>query len=130
MSDDNVIALDLPEIQFEKEPEQKQGPGRPKVVIDQEQVVKLAKLGANNVEIADFFDCSESVIRNRFSAVLRQSRSHLKMRLRQAMLDSAIHKGNVVAQIWLSKNYLKMTDDGPQDDVAEETKILPWNEEK
>lgn len=128
--DSNVIALDIPEIQFEKETEQKQGPGRPKVVIDQEQVIKLAKLGANNVEIADFFDCSESVIRKRFAAVLRQSRSHLKMRLRQAMIDNAIHKGNVVAQIWLSKNYLRMSDAGPQDEVAEENKVLPWNEDK
>ncbi len=126
----NVIELDIPEIQFEKETEQKQGPGRPKVVIDQEQVIKLAKLGANNVEIADFFDCSESVIRKRFAAILRQSRSHLKMRLRQAMIDNAIHKGNVVAQIWLSKNYLRMTDSGPADEVADENRVLPWNEEK
>jgi hypothetical protein len=125
----NVIELEIPEIQFEKETEQKPGPGRPKVVIDQEQVIKLAKLGANNVEIADFFDCSESVIRKRFAAVLRQSRSHLKMRLRQAMIDNAIHKGNVVAQIWLSKNYLRMTDNGPADELADENKILPWSEE-
>ena len=52
------------------------------------------------------------------------------MRLRQAMIDNAIHKGNVVAQIWLSKNYLKMSDAGPQDEVAEENKVLPWNEDK
>ena len=127
---DNVIALDIPEIQFEKETEQKQGPGRPKVIIDQEQVIKLAKIGANNVEIADFFDCSESVIRKRFAAVLRQSRSHLKMRLRQAMIDNAIHKRNVLAQIWLSKNYLRMTDSGPAYEVADENRVLPWNEDK
>ena len=125
----NVIELDIPDIQYNKEQTEKQGPGRPKVEIDQEQVVKLAKLGANNTEIADFFDCSESVIRKRFAAVLRQSRSHLKMRLRQAMIDNAIHKGNVVAQIWLSKNYLRMTDNGPADELADENKILPWNEE-
>ena len=129
MSEDNVLALEIPEIQFVKEEEQKQGPGRPKVVIDQEQVIKLAKLGANNVEIADFFDCSESVIRKRFAAILRQSRSHLKMRLRQAMIDNAIHKGNVVAQIWLSKNLLRMSDSGPTDEIEEENKVLPWNSE-
>ena len=126
----NVIELDIPDIQYNKEQTEKQGPGRPKVEIDQDQVVKLAKLGANNTEIADFFDCSESVIRKRFSGVLKQARSHLKMRLRQAMIDNAIHKGNVVAQIWLSKNYLKMSDAGPQDEVAEENKVLPWNEDK
>lgn len=126
----NVIELDIPDIQYEKEKEEAKGPGRPKVEIDQEQVVKLAKLGANNTEIADFFDCSESVIRKRFNGVLKQARSHLKMRLRQAMIDSAIHKNNVVAQIWLSKNYLKMSDSGPQDEVAEENKVLPWNEDK
>ena len=126
----NVIELEIPEIQYEKEKDTKAGPGRPKVEIDQEQVVKLAKLGANNTEIADFFDCSESVIRKRFNGVLKQARSHLKMRLRQAMIDNAIHKGNVVAQIWLSKNYLKMSDAGPQDEVADENKVLPWNEEK
>ena len=62
--------------------------------------------------------------------ILKQARSHLKMRLRQAMIDNAIHKGNVVAQIWLSKNYLKMSDAGPQDEVADENKVLPWNEDK
>jgi len=126
----NVIELDIPEIQYDKEQTETKGPGRPKVEIDQDQVVKLAKLGANNTEIADFFDCSESVIRKRFNSVLKQARSHLKMRLRQAMIDNAIHKGNVVAQIWLSKNYLKMSDAGPLDEVADENKVLPWNEDK
>ena len=111
-----------------EEKEEAKGPGRPKIEIDKEQVVKLAKLGANNVEIADFFNCSESVIRSRFADVLKQARSHLKMRLRQAMLDSAIHKGNVVAQIWMSKNMLGFTDKGPADEQAEENKILPWED--
>lgn len=125
---DNVIQFELPDIEYDKEEETKSGPGRPKVEIDKEQVVKLAKLGANNVEIADFFNCSESVIRKRFNDVLKQARSHLKMRLRQAMIDSAVHKGNVVAQIWLSKNLLGMTDSGPKDEQEEENKILPWND--
>ena len=125
---DNVIQFELPYIEYDKEDETKTGPGRPKVEIDKEQLVKLAKLGANNIEIADFFNCSESVIRKRYSDVLKQARSHLKMRLRQAMIDSAVHKGNVVAQIWLSKNLLGMTDNGPKDEQEEENKILPWND--
>ena len=40
----NVIELDIPEIQYDKEQTETKGPGRPKVEIDQEQVVKLAKL--------------------------------------------------------------------------------------
>ena len=127
---DNIIQFELPDIEYDKEDETKTGPGRPKVEIDKEQLVKLAKLGANNVEIADFFNCSESVIRKRFNDVLKQSRSHLKMRLRQAMLDSAIHKGNVVAQIWMSKNLLGFTDSGPKDEQEDDNKVLPWNEEK
>ena len=125
---DNIIQFELPDIEYDKEDETKTGPGRPKVEIDKEQLVKLAKLGANNVEIADCFNCSESVIRKRYSDVLKQARSHLKMRLRQAMIDSAVHKGNVVAQIWLSKNLLGMTDNGPKEDQEEENKILPWND--
>ena len=128
--EDNVIQFELPDIEYDKEDETKAGPGSPKVEIDKEQLVKLAKLGANNVEIADFFNCSESVIRKRFNDVLKQSRSHLKMRLRQAMLDSAIHKGNVVAQIWMSKNLLGFTDSGPKDEQEDCNKVLPWNEEK
>ena len=127
---DNVIQFELPDIEYDKEDETKTGPGRPKVEIDKEQLVKLAKLGANNVEIADFFNCSESVIRKRFNDVLKQSRSHLKMRLRQAMLDSAIHKGNVVAQIWMSKNLLGFTDSGPKDEQEDDNKVLPWAEDK
>ena len=124
---DNIVAF--PDIQYSKEGrEERNGPGRPKVEIDIEQVVKLAKLGATNTEIAEFFNCSESVIRSRYSDVLKQARSHLKMRLRQSMIDSALNKKNVVAQIWLTKNLLKWSEQGPRDELEEENKILPFND--
>lgn len=130
MTLENVIPFkELPDIEYDKEEETKSGPGRPKVEIDKEQLVKLAKLGANNTEIADFFNCSESVIRKRFSDVLKQSRAHLKMRLRQSMLDNAFNKGNVVAQIWLSKNILGFSEQGPRDEQEEENKVLPWQDD-
>jgi hypothetical protein len=44
------------------------------------------------------------------------------------MIDSALNKKNVVAQIWLTKNLLKWSEQGPRDELEEENKILPFND--
>lgn len=83
--------------------------GRPKLDIDPIEVEKLAAMGCSNREIAAFFDCDESVIRNRFPAVVAKGQEKGKSKLRRLMWQSA-EKGSYVMQIWLSKQLLGMTD--------------------
>jgi hypothetical protein len=82
---------------------------RPEIDIDANQVEKLARLGAKNTEIADFFDCSTDTIERRFAAELQKGRASLKMSLRQWQLKAA-EKGNPTMLIWLGKQSLGQVD--------------------
>ena len=77
--------------------------------IDPEQVEKLASFGCSNTEIASFFGCSKDLISKRYSTDVSKGQDKGKIRLRQMLWKSA-EKGNVAMQIWLSKQYLGMSD--------------------
>ena len=77
--------------------------------IDPKQVEKLAGFGCTNVEIASFFGCDESLIRKSYSDSVAKGKDKGKIRLRQLMFRSA-ESGNVTMLIWLSKQYLGMSD--------------------
>ena len=81
-----------------------------KYKIDPKQVEKLASFGCTNVEIASFFGCDESLIRKSYSENIAKGKESGKMRLRQAMWNNAITNNNTTMQIWLSKQYLNMSD--------------------
>ena len=77
--------------------------------IDPEQVEKLASFGCSNTEIASFFGCSKDLISKSYSTNVAKGQDKGKIRLRQLLWKSA-ERGNVTMQIWLSKQYLGMTD--------------------
>ena len=77
--------------------------------IDTEQVEKLASFGCSNTEIASFFGCSKDLISKSYSTNIAKGKDKGKIRLRQLLWKSA-ERGNVAMQIWLSKQYLGMTD--------------------
>lgn len=99
--------------------------GREKTVVPPEEVEKLASIGCKDQEIADWFGINDNTLRFNFSAELIKGRAHLKMSLRRAMFNNAITMNNTVMQIWLSKNFLGMSDN-PLDGDANQP--LPWNE--
>ena len=76
--------------------------------IDTQEVEKLAGYGCTNIEIADFFGCSENTIR-RYGEFLTKGREKGKIRLRQLQWRSA-ERGNVTMQIWLGKQILGQVD--------------------
>ena len=78
---------------------------RPKKDIDETQVEKLASIGCTNVEIAAFFDTSESTIRRRFSEIITKGKERGKIRLRKKQMELAL-RGNVQMLIWLGKQVL------------------------
>jgi hypothetical protein len=99
--------------------------GRDHTVVPAEEVEKLAAIGCKDMEIADWFGINDNTLRFNFSEELIKGRASLKMSLRRAMFNNAIHQNNTVMQIWLSKNFLGMSDN-PMDGDANQP--LPWNE--
>ena len=88
--------------------------------IDNEQLEKLASFGCTNREIADFYGCSESLIKKSYSSFITKGKSKGKMRLRQLQWKSA-ERGNVPMQIWLGKQILGQAESpmGDEDDLVE-----------
>jgi hypothetical protein len=83
--------------------------GRKLLDISAEDVQKLAGIGANNCEIAGFFECGEATIRRRFGENLTKGRAIRKIDLRRKQYEIAM-KGNVTMLIWLGKNELGQSD--------------------
>ena len=84
-----------------------------KYEIDTKQLMKLAKLGCTNIEMADFFGCSPDLLEKSYSEYLIKGRAEQKMRLRQLQWR-ACENGNVTMLIFLGKNML-----GQQDKLEE-----------
>lgn len=82
---------------------------RPKKVIDENLVEKLAKVGCSNESIAIQAGCSVDTLTRRYAELLRKSREGLKTQLRIWQLEAA-KKGNVAMLIWLGKQMLGQTD--------------------
>ncbi len=100
--------------------------GRNKVVVDPEEVEKLAALGCRDNEIANFFGIKDDTLRNNFSDNLIKGREELKITLRRAMLNNACKNMNAAVQIFLAKNILGMQDSPTNSD---DKQPLPWNDD-
>ena len=98
---------------MKKQPKPKTQPkkktGRKLIPIDPKVVEGMALVGATNVEIADFLNVGQDVIRRRFADILTKSRAAMKTRLRQTQFRLA-NEGNAALCIWLGKQYLGQTD--------------------
>lgn len=99
--------------------------GRNNVVIDPQDVFKLAALGLKNKEIAAYHGVSEDAINSNFAAELRKGKEELKISLRRAMLHNACVNYNAAVQIFLAKNMLGMSD---TPHASDEAQILPWSD--
>ena len=99
--------------------------GREKRIVPPDEVYKLAELGCNNKEIAEWFMIKEDTLNYNFCDYLTKARAGMKRRLRSVQLDVAL-KGNATMLIWLGKQYLGQSDNpgGSQED-----QILPWTDE-
>ena len=96
--------------------------GRPTAKIDTEVLNKLAAMQCTLEEIANWFGVNKSTISRRFATNIIKGKSSGKISLRRAMYTKAL-EGNVVMQIWLSKQYLGMKE---RVETSEEAKPLPW----
>lgn len=99
--------------------------GRDKTVVPPEEVFKLAQIGCKDREIADWFGIKEDTLRYNFADNLLKGRESMKQSLRRAMWNNALHNNNTVMQIFLSKNFLGMSDTGMNSGSEE---VLPWTD--
>lgn len=122
-----VAGVELPE-----RPERKLGEtvmigvvvGRDKTVVPPHEVFKLASIGCKDTEIADWFGIKKDTLSYNFATELIKGRETMKQSLRRKMLETALG-GNAVMQIFMSKNFLGMSDN-PQSEAN--TQPLPWTE--
>lgn len=107
--------------------------GRPKVDIDPEQVLRLARLHCTMKEMADFFGCHRETLRENFSSQIDKGRSEGNISLRRKQWQMAVEKGNVVMLIWLGKQMLGQVNERldsesdaplPIYDIVEESKEI------
>lgn len=82
---------------------------RPLLELDTNLIEKLASIQCSKVEIASIMGCSVDTLDNRYSENVSKGREQGKMTLRRKMYESAMG-GNAVMMIFLSKNYLGMSD--------------------
>lgn len=82
---------------------------RPRKVIDEALLRKLAVIHCTQEEMASVVGVSVDTLQRRYAAQIKSGRDEGKMSLRRKMWEMALN-GNVSLLIWLSKNELGMSD--------------------
>ena len=83
---------------------------RPRIKIDEDQVLSLARIHCTMDEMAAVLNCSVDTLERRFADIIKKGREEGKMSLKRSMFKKAITDGNPTMQIWLSKQLLGMRD--------------------
>jgi hypothetical protein len=84
--------------------------GRPPLELDEELIRKLAEIYCTYDEIALIMGCCRDTLHRKYSDVIKKGHTIAKRSLRRAMFDKALNGKNTTMMIWLSKQYLGMTD--------------------
>ena len=102
------------------------GRGENRQIIPLEDVLKLARLNCSYADMARFFGVKESTFKDHFHFEIEKARESIKHRLLESMIENACEKKNPTIQIWLSKNWLAMTDNPV---ATADQAPLPWSSE-
>lgn len=106
-----------------------EGPGKEEfkfVEVDRDTVIKLARLHCSYADIGRWFGVHEHTIMKRFREDIETAKTETRARLRNKMLEKAMN-GDTTMLIWVSKNWLGFSDNGPVDN--DDKKPLPWKED-
>ena len=88
----------------------RQGAGRPKIIVDEEILKNLASIGCPTYEIASVMGVSARTLKRNYADIIEQYKERGKASLRKKMWDKALKKDNTNMQIFLSKNLLGYKD--------------------
>lgn len=73
-------------------------------------IEKLATIHCTNTEIAAMVNCDQSLLsKGKYSLIIAKGKEKGKLSLRRKMFETAMN-GNISMMIWLSKQYLAMTE--------------------
>jgi len=97
-----------------------------KVIISEEEVRMLASLHCPVSDMVKYFDVPEATLLTHFRPIINEEKEKTKQKLRAKQLEEAFN-GNTTMLVWLGKQMLKQTDQGPKDD--DEKMPLPWKDE-
>ena len=89
--------------------EKKKQLGRPQKSIDEKVLANLSQIGCTQEEIGSIVGISARTLQRRFADLLEVNKNKGKASLRKKMYEKAM-KGNDKLLIWLSKQYLNMSD--------------------
>ena len=98
--------------------------GRPKAKVDVEILKNLASIGCPTYEIASVMNVSARTLKRNFAEIIDQYKERGKASLIKKMYDKAVKKDNTMMQIFLSKNYLGMSDKVQQTNVTEPLPLI------
>ena len=98
--------------------------GRPKAKVDVKILKNLASIGCPTYEIASVMNVSARTLKRNFAEIIDQYKERGKASLRKKMYDKAVKKDNTMMQIFLSKNYLGMSDKVQQTNVTEPLPLI------
>tara|TARA_R100001460_G_scaffold93468_1_gene135386 strand:+ start:165 stop:569 length:405 start_codon:yes stop_codon:yes gene_type:complete len=99
--------------------------GRDKVVIPEDEFYQMACLFSTWKDFSDYYGVPQQTLRDNFRDLYTKARQVTKRKLRSKMLETALN-GDRVMMIWLSKQWLQMSD-SPIESEGEQ--ILPWNDD-
>jgi hypothetical protein len=97
-----------------------------KVIISEEEVRMLSRLHCPLSDIARYFDVPKETLYGHFKVMIDEEKERTKQKLRAKQLDEA-YNGNTTLLIWLGKQMLGQTDQGPKDD--DDKLPLPWKDD-
>ena len=84
----------------------------------------LASIGCPDYEIASVLNVSARTLKRNYAEIINQYKEKGKASLRKKMWDKAVKKDNTNMQIFLSKNYLGMSDKVQQTNVPEPLPLI------
>jgi len=87
-------------------------------------------INCSNSEIAAVIGCDVRTIERRFAAAIKEGREIGRMSLKRSMWKKAVDEGNVVMQIWLSKQLLGYRDKQEVDVKGDVNLTLPTVDKK
>ncbi len=97
--------------------------GRKRLVLDAEQIERLAAINCTNEEIAAVLNCSADTLVRRYADRIKKGKDLGKSSLRRKMWEAA-QAGSIPMMIFLSKNLLGYADKVEQADPGQFERVF------
>ena len=83
--------------------------GRPRLELDEDQILKLAQCGMTDIEMCNLLEISKDTLQN-FRAIIKKGRSNLSQSIKRTQLEVALREKDKTMLIWVGKQYANQTE--------------------